>query len=506
MKCKLGTDPIYDAPVSLTSTTDPGWLCRTCGRPFEGEPGALCPHDGAVLVPTVVAARFSDDTVLGRVLGHDLRVFDVLSDSGGFGRVYRAFQPALAREVVVKVLRPEAAARPEARARLFREARALARLSHAQSVVTVHDCVEIDGQVCLVMERAPGQPLSRVLDDGPLPAARAQAILHAILGALDAAHAVGLVHRDLKPDNVLVEGDAVTLIDFGIAKDLAPEADDVRTASGVHLGTPRYMAPEQLQRDGAIGPATDVYAAGVLFYEMITGQTPFLGNAAELVAAHLYKAPPRVGVAAVDALIQKAMRKPPEDRFASAAAMQRALGAPAPEARDPTRTGTVDAGSLPLVLDAPNPLWKVLAGSLAALALGVLVGALAFDDPAPTPVAVADAVVTPAVVPDTAIVQAIDASVDVALALAHDAAKDAQQVAAAPPKPRPARRPRPKARPRAKPEDVQSLRGALKVCRCDQARKILTRLKGTTDEKRWRAAVSACKPKLIGQACAFSEP
>ncbi|MEZ4469901.1 MAG: sigma 54-interacting transcriptional regulator [bacterium] len=349
--------------------------CLRCGRAApDAVPGARCPADGAPLVAAAARAGFADDALLGTELTPGLVLFDVLSDAGGFGRVYVGVQQALGRRVAVKVLRPEAS--PDARTRFLQEARLLARLTHEPRVATVHDCAEGPaGRLFMVQALAPGRPLAEL----PLPLApsRARALLAEVLAALAAAHAEGLVHRDLKPQHVIVHGEppseGVTLIDFGIAKALDDPAA-LQTASDVYLGTPRYMAPEQLQAGGRLGPWTDVYAAGVLLFEVLTGETPFAGGAAEVVAAHLYAPPPSLPAglpADLAAVVARALAKDPAARFADAAAMAAALGEP-PAQRPPVVAETLDAASIPPRVAPRLPaLWP-----FAVLATGIALGAL----------------------------------------------------------------------------------------------------------------------------------
>jgi tRNA A-37 threonylcarbamoyl transferase component Bud32 len=298
--------------------------CRHCDHHAQALPGARCPTDGHFLVASTA------DPLVGRELAPDLVLFDVLSDGGGFSRVYRAVQLRLAREVVVKVLRPQQAEVALGRARFLQEARLLAELGDEPRVVTVHDCGELGDLLYLVLARAPGEPLSVRLKHGPLPEAQAVALVGEVLLALTSVHARGQVHRDLKPDNIIVQDltgrPQVTLIDFGIAKLLNSNEDSPRTATDVSLGTPRSMAPEQLQSGGEVGPWTDVYAVGVLLFELLTGHPPFEGSAAELVGAHLYQPPPELP-GRYGPLVERALAKRPADRFADAAAMARALAA-----------------------------------------------------------------------------------------------------------------------------------------------------------------------------------
>jgi eukaryotic-like serine/threonine-protein kinase len=199
--------------------------------------------------------------------------------AGGMGTVYEALHLASGGVYAMKVLH---AGLPDEVARRFeREARATSLLDHP-GVVDVLDFGRLaDGRLFLVMELVRGTSLADVLSSGPLPVGRAVAIAGRILGALAFSHRAGIVHRDLKPDNVmLLEGDAVKLVDFGIAKLLGPVADELGgdlTRTGVVFGTPAYMAPEQaLGR--AVDARVDLYSLGVILYELLAGRPPFASD------------------------------------------------------------------------------------------------------------------------------------------------------------------------------------------------------------------------------------
>jgi len=251
--------------------------------------------------------------------------------SGGMADVYDAVDDRLGRPVAVKVLRPEMAAQPDVRRRFEAEARAAARLSHPNAVAVFDTGVD-ETAPWLVMERLPGETLAdRIRGDGPLDPEWVRRMAGDVLGALGAAHAAGLVHRDVKPGNILIGADGCAKIaDFGIAKSLDVVADD-HTVSGQLVGTPAYLAPERI--DGE--PATvrsDLYALGVVLYEALGGLRPFEGTTPMSIAYAVQHAPvpaldelrPDLPRPLVDA-VMRAMARDPRDRFGSAAEMARAL-------------------------------------------------------------------------------------------------------------------------------------------------------------------------------------
>jgi serine/threonine protein kinase len=252
---------------------------------------------------------------------------------GGMGVVFVAEDERLHREVAIKTIRDSVDS--SARERFFREARAAASLSHP-NVCQLFDIGDEDGKPFLVMELLEGESLARRLTRGALPFAEAVNITLSILTALDALHGRGFIHRDLKPSNVFLTAHGVKVLDFGLAREthtrVSPDATTLRpggesplTLSGMIVGTPRYMAPEQLMASPA-DARSDVFAAGVLLYEMISGKPPFdSDNTMQLFHAVVYETPPNLaGSAAINALnriIHRAMAKRADDRYATAAAM-----------------------------------------------------------------------------------------------------------------------------------------------------------------------------------------
>ena len=290
----------------------------------------------AVLDPTDVA------DALGRLDHYE--VLEVVG-RGGFGTVLRARDTKLGRDVALKLLAPRMAAHPDARRRFVREARAAAAI-HSDHVVAVH-AVRDDGPVpYLVMEFVGGGTLADRLRGGPLPPREAARVGAEVARGLAAAHARGLVHRDVKPANILLEADTgrARITDFGLARD--PADDDVRvTADGALVGTPAYMSPEQA-RSRPIDARTDLFSLGVVLYQATTGELPFRGgDVLGMLSALALDAPaapaaknPRVS-AALSALVMRLLAKDAANRPASAAAVADELGriAAAPDAPPPRR-------------------------------------------------------------------------------------------------------------------------------------------------------------------------
>jgi len=293
-------------------------------------------------------------------------VVDEARFEGGFAVVYRAHEAATGVPVALKVLRPHLAASRTMAERFAREATMLAQLSHPQIVRYLGAGVLDSGQPFIAMEWLEGHDLAVELKRrGPLALAEAVAVLSDLCDALGAAHALGLVHRDLKPQNVMVlpRGDwfAIKLVDFGIAKQLDLGGGDVgSTSSSVLLGTPANMAPEQIL-GLAVDARTDVYALGLLAFQLVCGKPAYSGQTfVEIEELHLSAPPPRASdlapvPPAFDALVARCLRKSPAERFASAAdfmAAARALVAPPAGARARLLVEARVAGSLDDIDDA----------------------------------------------------------------------------------------------------------------------------------------------------------
>jgi len=244
---------------------------------------------------------------------------------GGMGTVYLAEQPGLGREVAIKELILSAVADPTALKRFIQEAQVMARASHP-NLVQVHDLEQIGDANYIVLEFVRGKSLRDVLNQGSLALPQTFAVMHGVLQALDYAHKRAIVHRDMKPENVLMsdEGD-VKVADFGIARLMDDSgAGSTATKTGTTVGTPQYMSPEQVASSKVDG-RSDLYSAGIMFYELVVGQPPFTASDADgpftLMAKHV-QAPPkppsvhRPGLdMGLEEVILKSLSKRPEDRF-----------------------------------------------------------------------------------------------------------------------------------------------------------------------------------------------
>jgi serine/threonine protein kinase/tetratricopeptide (TPR) repeat protein len=246
---------------------------------------------------------------------------------GGMGLVYDAIDTRLGRRVALKTIRQDAAADSVARERFWREARLAASVNHPH-ICQIYEIGEAGPKLFLAMERLEGESLSVRLDRGALSLADTVRIGLEVLSALDALHHCRIVHRDLKPSNVFLTSHGVKLLDFGLARPFVDEAAETQlslTDPGTIVGTPKYMAPEQLQ-GRSVDARTDLFVTGAILYEMLSGRSPFAAaSLPAAVAMILHTDPPMLGgspgIAAADRVIHRALAKAPEARYASAAAM-----------------------------------------------------------------------------------------------------------------------------------------------------------------------------------------
>lgn len=315
-------------------------LARLKLRSLDGACGRLC----------------MDEVVFGRY-----RLIEVIGE-GGMGKVYKAHDTVIGRDVAVKVLSTELGAEPGFRERFRREAHTAARLTEPH-IIPIHDTGEVDGRLYLVMPIINGTDVGTLLErEGPMSPQRAVVVVEQLAAALDAAHAAGLVHRDVKPSNALMTNrDFTYLIDFGITQDVA--ATRV-TKTGVVIGTLAYMAPERFN-GGVADARADVYSLTCLLHECLTGAQPYPGGSAEQqIAAHLTLNPPKptdlspAVPAAFNDVIARGMAKKPTDRFVSAGELARAANAAAELSQAPTVLASNPRprpGTRPFSAKWPNP-------------------------------------------------------------------------------------------------------------------------------------------------------
>jgi tetratricopeptide (TPR) repeat protein len=310
--------------------------------------------DTAGLFAAALADRYRVERELGR---------------GGMATVYLAHDLRHDRPVALKVLRPELAASlgPE---RFLQEIRIAARLQHPH-ILPVHDSGEVAGRLWYTMPYVEGESLrQRMAREGQLPLDQAVRIATQVLSALGYAHAHGVIHRDIKPENVLLEGDEAVVADFGVARAITAAGQDRLTETGLALGTPAYMSPEQAAANRELDGRSDLYALGCVLYEMLVGQPPFGGlTAQQLLARHaMDPVPPLRTVRAtvpegVERTVMRALAKVPADRFPTAADFAGALAAPRETAVMSSSTSPLHGRRRTVVLAAAG-LGLALAGYL----------------------------------------------------------------------------------------------------------------------------------------------
>lgn len=335
-------------PSCGTTLASAARFCHRCGQALPASPAPLGPEraigarpDTELASTELAAAAVLGDGMAGRLPpmrlpeGTTLSVYRIESviGEGGMGVVYRARDMALGRDVALKCLHMNLAGDPEVRRRFVREARVLRTWSHP-GAVAIYDFIEHEHVLAIVMELVEGENLAQHLARwrGKMPYEQIRTVLGDVLLAMDDAHASGVVHRDLKPDNVLVRNDAGRLrpkiADFGIAKVLE---GTTYTVSGALLGTCRYMSPEQVRTPSLADHRSDIYSLGITLYELVTGKPPFDGSHFSVMMAHVTNAPrapsklrPDVPPA-LERLILDALAKSPDKRPPSCAVFRERL-------------------------------------------------------------------------------------------------------------------------------------------------------------------------------------
>src|SRR5581483_9207962 len=309
-------------------------ICPLCGKEYS-DTSTLCPLDAAVL-------ERPDDPLIGQTLA-DKYAIEKLIKRGGMGSVYEGKHVLMDKRVAIKVLRPSLALDDHVVARFSREAKAASRISHPHAVTVTDFGEDENGVVFLVMEYLDGRTLKDIIkSEGSMPLQRVVEIVRQVAGALDAAHEQGVVHRDLKSENVMLSqtngGDWAKVLDFGIAKIQQPEgARDIDiTAPNLVIGTPQYMSPEQCSQSGPIDARSDVYSLGIITYEMLAGRVPFTGESPTVIMMkQVQDAPPSILdarpdlPAAIEKVITKSLAKQPDNRIQTAGEFSEAFSAAA---------------------------------------------------------------------------------------------------------------------------------------------------------------------------------
>jgi serine/threonine protein kinase len=303
-------------------------VCPQCGNEYETS-ARFCPSDGTSLRPK------GSDSLIGRVMAERYHILKRIGE-GGMGRVYLGEHVKMNRQCAIKVMSPALVNDHESAARFAREASNAARIIHP-NVAAVFDYGESEGLVYLVMEYVEGEPLARILArEAPLSVDRALDLARQIADGLGAAHELGIVHRDLKPDNILVSRnkagkEVAKVVDFGIAKAIQENAGDALTRTGLVIGTPEFMSPEQLLGD-PIDARSDLYALGCILHLMLTASPPFAAATREqMIKRRLSEEAPHIqhldpGLPdSLDRIVNRLLARSPADRYGSAAEVRDAL-------------------------------------------------------------------------------------------------------------------------------------------------------------------------------------
>lgn len=324
-----GPSPRVVTEVPVASPHHPGAMP-------DRRPAARCGLQRSGRPPVAARAKKAQALEVGLVVDGRYVIEGLLAE-GGIGLVYECRHLLIGKRMAMKVIRPAYCSTPDLKARLRIEAQAASSIGN-DHIVNVSDFGTLpNGSPYLVMELLKGMPLSELLrTHGRLPAQRVVSLALQIADGVGAAHQAGIVHRDLKPDNIFIvrrdDEDFVKILDFGLAKRSGPGAVQL-TGPGLVLGTPHYMAPEQATGMPA-DPRVDIYALGVLMYELVSGRVPFSGgNAMAILTQHAHNVPPAFSTMvpkplvapALEAIITKCLLKRPEHRFTTMGALQDAL-------------------------------------------------------------------------------------------------------------------------------------------------------------------------------------
>ena len=296
-------------------------VCTSCDTPVTDD-AAFCPNCGEATPTRVIAGEPIDEQHLRTALIDRYWIQRELG-RGGMAVVYLAQDVKHDRQVAVKMMLPKLTAALGAR-RFLREIQIAARLNHPH-IVALYDSGEADGFLYYVMPYVEGESLrARLRRESQLPIEDALEITRELAEALDYAHETGVVHRDIKPENILLSRGHALVADFGIAKAVSSAAGSALTSTGISVGTPLYMSPEQAAVDPNIDGRADTYSLGCVFFEMVTGRPPFSGQTArEVLVKHAIEPVPSLRAAALgapealDAAVRRALRKSPGERYPS---------------------------------------------------------------------------------------------------------------------------------------------------------------------------------------------
>jgi serine/threonine protein kinase len=343
-----------------------GRFCSNCGTP-SGELAHVCPPDPTEelreRLARALAGRYDITKLLGR---------------GGMAVVFLAQDLTLERQVAIKVLPPDISLDTKLIPRFQQEAKTAAKLDHP-NIIPIYRVESEAGLNYFVMKYVTGHSLEQMLDQGPLPVDLARRVLREAAMALGHAHKRGIVHRDVKPANIMVEADGrVVLTDFGISKAL--EGGSALTGTGAIIGTPHYMAPEQAKGLEVDGRA-DQYSLAVVGHQILTGKQPFDGSSHSILYKHVFEPPPRIFEARPDApadlcaALDRALSKEPEKRFAS---MEEFAGALSGERRGPRTVVSAPVKPLPRTASKSKASRGLLRRSLIAGGLCAVIGGAAW--------------------------------------------------------------------------------------------------------------------------------
>jgi serine/threonine-protein kinase len=414
-------------------------FCGVCRSVYHAD-FARCPNDGG---PLEVRA---DDPLLGATVGH--YEVEAFIGGGAMGRVYRCHHIHLQhKQFALKVLRGDLAAQMAMRLRFTQEAEAASRLVHP-NVVSVTDFGRTDdGLLYLAMDLVEGETLGAIIERGPMPVARVVQLVKAMCEGLAHAHELGFVHRDFKPDNVIVVGDEPRIVDFGLAIHADPDSDAARlTTAGTAVGTPLYAAPEQA-REGPVDHRADLFALGVTMFEMLAGTTPFEGSVLALLYLNAEGERPAIADRApgvevpvrLERLVRRLMAVSPEGRPASARSVIRELQIVELELEHPAAVVVIPSSPITEKImrpRAPSSVWPRVAAAVAAVAVAAVVAFVAIggadDSSVPATVSAAKPASEPArvAVPH-------EQPIDAAVAAVPDAEPPPERIADVPPPPPP---------------------------------------------------------------------